>query len=77
MLEIVLGLASRINLPCRFSVFVGWNVGDAVTSPMPVFAEVFILRGLRGALCGSVDSARDRRDVVVVARVDGSAQTRR
>ena len=34
----------------------GTDVGE-VTPPIAVFAQVFILRGLRGVFCGSVDSA--------------------
>ena len=52
----------------------GTDVGE-VTPPIAVFAQVFILRGLRGVFCGSVDSAGDRRDVVAVEWVDRSAQT--
>ena len=52
----------------------GTDVGE-VTPPIAVFAQVFILRGLRGVFCGSVDSVRDKGGVVAVEWVDRSAQT--
>jgi len=52
----------------------GTDVGE-VTPPIAVFAQVFILRGLRGVFCGSVDSAGDKGGVVAVEWVDRSAQT--
>jgi hypothetical protein len=49
----------------------GTDVGE-VTPPIAVFAQVFILRGLRGVFCGSVDSAGDRRDVIASACIGAS-----
>jgi hypothetical protein len=52
----------------------GTDVGE-VTPPIAVFAQVFILRGLRGVFCGSVDFARDRRDLAWIAWVGVGAGT--
>ena len=67
--------APRIGSRCPSRPFVSLDDGDVGTTAAGIFAQVFILLGLRGVFCGSVDSVRDKGGVVAVEWVDRSAQT--